>query len=348
MRNKKRRKKLYSIYSKRNFSDLTSVNASTTKSSGVGSLELPKSNIILGEMANALSVGITDKEIYAGYRGVLDLQNNVLNSVDILQEKFVLTPAQVNKINSDFLSPLSGAVVDLGLNTINANKLFYEGLIKGSDLIKLQELSSISLDTIKTQQDFLISDLKKATSLENLITNPSILSIPMAATGLDMVTRAIPTFPSSIELPTLDAVRDRYFLNTLEINKEQEKLDNILRRIDPELVEIRKGCWNTFYTKGPDYIRQASSSMRGLVDAVLRTIAPQEFPTRKDKIYHAIHYNTKKSEQLKRIVKGFLGAYDNLSAWDHKPIKNDQFVQGVFIIIEGGLISLLSETREES
>jgi len=330
-------------YSEKNLSDTASIDVPTIKSFGMSSLELPQNDIVLGEIANALSVGITDKEIFAGYRGVLDLQNTVFSSIGTLQKEFVSTLDQINKMNSDFLAPINGAIVDIGLNIINANRFLSEGLIQKSNFIKLQELSSISLDTIKIQQDFLISGLEKVTSLENLISSQSISSIPMVVTGLDMATRAIQTFPSSIKLPTLDAVRDKYFLDIYEIDDEQEELDNILKRIDPELVEIRRGCWKTFRKKEPDYIRQASSSMRGLVDTILRAIAPQDLPSRKDKIYHITRYNAKKSEQLKRIVRGFLDAYDNLSAWDHKPIKNDQFVQGVFIIIEGGLISLLSE-----
>ena len=326
------------------------INISTIKNVGAIGLEISKSSATLGEMASALSVGMPSKEIFNGYKSVLDMQNTILKSVDIIQKNFAPGMAQinevVNKVGSAF-HPITGAIVDLGLNIANANKLFEDSVIKRSNFLDLQKLSSISFDTIKEQQNSLISSLKKANNFENLITNPSISSIPMVATGLDIITRAMPTFPSSVDLPSLEAVRENYFLDESEINREHDKLDGILKRIDPELVNTRRGCWGTFNARRPDYIRQASSSMRGLVDDLLRNIAPRKFSTRKDRIYYAVDYESKKAVHLERMTKAFLETYDNLSAWDHKPTKNDEFVRGVFITIEGCLISLLSEIRKE-
>jgi len=330
----------------------------------VFNLSLPKNTIALSEMARAMSIGMPEKGIFNDYNKVLDLQNNVFNSIDILQGKTIITPNQIDKINSAFLSPISGAVVDIGLNATNINKLLNEGTIQSSDFVALQGLSNISLNVIKEQQNFLLSNLEKATNLKKFDVG-SILSTPMVATGLDMVARALPTFPSDVNLSTLDAVRDRDFLTKPELNKEQERLDNILRKIDPTLTEIRKGCWKTFYQKGPDYIRQASCSMRGLVDTLLRIIAPHDevvktdyfeksfraktekgLPTRKAKIYYVVGYDKKRGKHLQRVVKAFDEAYQNLSGWDHEPIDNDVFVRGVFMIIEGSLLALLSEIRK--
>lgn len=111
--------------------------------------------------------------------------------------------------------------------------------------------------------------------------------------------------------------------------------------------------------------------MRGLVDTLLRTIAPKSevvktdyfknspnaktekgLPTRKAKIYYAVNYDAKRAEHLERLATGLDGLaigldefHQNLSAWDHEPINNDQFVYGSFIAIEGCIIALLSETR---
>ena len=313
----------------------------------VSGLSLFKNSITLNEMASVLRAGLPNNIISEGYGGALDLQKSSFDLINNLQNKSILNSCQVGKIESDFLSPISGAIVDIGLNTINGNRLLNEGVIKKSDFAVLQNFSSISLDTIKDQQDLLLSNLGELKISGRSVIN-SAPSASMVMTGIDTMMRAIPTFPLDINSPTLDLIRDQNFLTQKEIGKQEDKLDNILKKIDPDLVEIRKGCWRTFNAKEPDYIRQASSSIRGLVDTILRTTVPQKLPSRRDKIYHAVNYEAKKSEQLKRVVDGFLGAYDNLSAWDHKPIKNDQFVQGVFIIIEGGLISLLSEIREEN
>lgn len=322
------------------------------------------SSIAVSEAAKALSVGMCSKGILNNYTVALDLQNTVSNSLDLLQKESVLTFDQVNKINSDFLAPISGAIADIGLSAVNANKLFNDGLVGKGAFETLQKLSDVSLDAIKEQQNFFISDLQKITNLGSLNTN-LISSAQMLATGLDTTTRAVPIFPSGIDLPALNAVRENSFFTEDEISKEHDKLDDILKKMDPDLVEIRQGCWKTFNAEGSDYIRQASSSMRGLVDDILRIIAPKEdvvktnyfkefseaktekgFPTRRAKIYYAVGYERKKGERLQRIVKGFLEIYDNLSSWDHKPIKKHEFVRGTFIMIEGSLIALLSEIEK--
>jgi hypothetical protein len=102
--------------------------------------------------------------------------------------------------------------------------------------------------------------------------------------------------------------------------------------------------------------------MRRFVDKLLRTLAPtkevmetglfqestelkkeRKKPTRRDRIYHIMRFNQKKMEHLKKLTEGFLVAYDNLSAWDHEPLKQDDFVSGIFTIIEGYISCLLSE-----
>lgn len=316
---------------------------------GITGLGISGGGVTLGEMANVLNIGMPNKEIFDDYRDILGAQNNILKSVNDMQEKFapVISKLKVttDKINS-ILSPITGTIVDLGLNMANASKLFEDGLIKESNFLNLQKISSISFEAIKEQQSYLIDGFKKVSAIEGLIENYPISSIQMMTAGIDTMARATPTFPLNLGLPSLETIRDNYFFSEPEIIEEQNKLDDVLEKIDPELVEIRRGCWKTFNAKRPDYIRQASSSMRGLVDELLRNIVSEKFPTRKDRIYYAVDYGSKKALHLERMTKAFLETYDNLSAWDHKPIKNDEFVRGVFITIEGHIISLLSERRK--
>jgi len=324
-----------------------------------------KNSITLNEMASILKAGMPNDIISEGYRGVMDLQKNSLDLINNLQNKSILDSYQVNKIESAFLSPVSGAIVDIGLNTISGNRLLNEDVIKESDFAVLQNLSSISLDTIKDQQDLFLSNLGDSKISGRSVIN-SAPSASMVMTGIDTMMRAIPTFPLDINSPTLDLIRDQNFLTQKEIEKQEDGLDLILGKLGSGLVETRKGCWETFYRKGPDYIRQSSSSMRGLVDTLLRIIAPKEMvketqyfkespeardmngsPTRKAKIYYAVNYDIKRTERLQRLAKGLLESYANLNAWDHEPINNDEFARGILITIEGYIISLLSEKREE-
>lgn len=338
--------------------------------------EISKAGAVLGGMASALSVAIPDRAIFNDYRSVLDTQNVIINSVDKAYKTykdFVIPTVgklelAADKINS-ILSPMSGAIVDLGLNIANASKLYEGGILKLDNFLNLQKLSSVSFDTIKEQQELLLSNLEVARgSFEHLFVDPSTPYISMMATGLDMATRAIPTFPSEIKFPMLEIIRKETFLDTEEISEAQKMLDGMLKKIGhPELIEIRRGCWETFFAKRRDHIRQASSSMRGLVDTFLREIAPKEKvvdteyfknspdaktekgqPTRKAKIYYAVNYDQKKAKHLERLTRGFDEFCQNLNAWDHEPLKNEQFVYGSFVAIECCMIQLLSEIREEN
>lgn len=189
----------------------------------------------------------------------------------------------------------------------------------------------------------------------------------MISSGLKEMLDSSSVAISCLDLPSVDLTdkrKEEIQIDDEDTGTHQEKLDRILSKINSELVGYRKGCWEAFDKRGEDYIGQSSSSMRRLVDSVLRIVAPKEevektryfqdnkeaktdkgLPTRKARIYCALSYDdkNKKSERIMKLTKGFLEAYDNLTAWDHVPIKEYDFVHGVFIVIEGCLLSLLSE-----
>ncbi len=53
-----------------------------------------------------------------------------------------------------------------------------------------------------------------------------------------------------------------------------DELDEALVRIDPHLVEIRRGAWSALASNHPDSLRQAAHSGRELIDQTLKTGAP--------------------------------------------------------------------------
>ena len=335
------------------------------KGIGVLSSEMIKGVSGLGEMASALSVGVP-MDILGGYKGIIASQNEILKSVGVFQEHHITGQmiTDMGKVNH-VLGPMAESVLDLGLGAANASKLFSDGIISKINFSEIQKISGIAIEALKENQNYFSTTFEKMGSLSNFIQDPSVLSIPMAAAGVDIMTRAMPTFPT-IELPTLDKVREVYVFDEPKVKKVHKTLDNLLKNIKSELVEMRKGCWQTFESKKSDYIRQSSSSMRGLVDTLLREIAPDEevvktdyfdkspkaktekgLPTRKARIYYAMNYDEKRAEHLERLAVGLDEFQKNLSAWDHKPLDNDQFVYGSFIAIEGFIFALLAEKREE-
>lgn len=332
--------------------------------------ELSRANLVLGDIASALSVGMPDKGAFNEYRSILDTQNTILKSADEIRRTVIVPTIKrlesaTDRINS-ILSPVSGAIVDLGLGMANASRLYEDGLLRKKSFLDLQKFSSVSFNAIKEQQGILSSSIGMVKENFKNLVFPGASSISMIATGLDVASRAIPTFPQETKFRALEFVREETLLDPEEISEAQKMLDEMLEKLGySELVEIRRGCWETFRRKNKDYIRQSSSSMRGLVDTFLRKIAPKEKvagteyfkdfeaktkdkkPTRKAKIYYIVNYDSKKALHLKRMANELDEVYQNIVAWDHEPLKNDRFVYGSFIAIEGCMIQILSEIRED-
>lgn len=317
---------------------------------------------------NELSTGLTlamdnASPFISSYQGVVSTQARVLNSSITLGESLSGGTLNINNFIGTTVGPLSGAIAGVGLATLNANKLYQVGSIGVSSFASAQKISDLCLDVVEKQQNVLFGTLNRIEGSGVLQAGiDSMVSSKIISSGVNTVLRSLPTYPTDLELPNLETVYEIGEITEKELSEHQEKLDILLLNIDPSLVEYRKACWETFKKKGKDYIGQSSSSMRRLVDDVLRILAPNEKvletdffknspvakdqkgkPTRKARVYHIVRFDEQKAEHLERLVRGFLEAYDNLPAWDHKPIQQDSFVYGVFITIEGYLISMLSE-----
>jgi len=317
----------------------------------------------INEVSKGLIVAMPSQELFNDYHNALELQKSTFHHIQNLGEKFAGSAMLVNDIASNILAPVSKAITDIGLVTGNATQLFNLGKINESTLVSAQKISDLCLDTIQNQQISTISGLQTIKDIEtfNQFARDSVSSLQMITYGLEGVMRYSPVFPSVLDLPSLETIREEISITKEELAKHQEKLDNFLKELDPELIKIRLACWRTFHAKDLDYIGQATSSMRRLVDKVLRLIASDKEvinttyfkkspkaktnngkPTRRARIYCATDYDRKQAKYLERLATGFLSAYDNLSAWDHEPDKRHDFVQGCFVTIEGSLLSLLS------
>lgn len=321
----------------------------------------------LNEISKGLSIAMPNQELFNGYSSALKLQKSTIEEFGVLNEKFKGEIGYINNVASNILAPTSATIAGIGLATANAGQLFNLGKIGESDLLSVQKLSDLCLDTILPQQELTLSSFKAIEDAGSLISRfpgDAAASLRMMTNGLDGVMRSIPAFPSTLDLPDLETIRKESFITKEELIEHQSKLDTLLQEVDVGLVEFRLGCWNTFHARGRDYIGQASSSMRRLVDKLLPLIAPDKEvidtdyfkmspmaktgrgePTRRARIYCATDYDKKRAEHLKRLATGLLSAYDNLAAWDHRPEKEHDFVYGSFITIEGYLLSLLSEFK---
>ncbi|MEK7151745.1 MAG: hypothetical protein AAB784_03490 [Patescibacteria group bacterium] len=322
----------------------------------------------INNYAAGLSFAIPSENILGSYSNIIESQRSALSSALLIGERFQLGNERVLSFVDDAILPITSVMADIGLASANATKLYGIGSINIDQLNVTQNFSALALETIQTQQSIIHTSLA---SIENSgalrVASEIAPALQVVSSGVSQMLRSLPTFPidTEIRLPDLETAREATDITEEDISEHQTKLDDLLNEIDPNLVEFRRGVWQAFNTKGRDYIGHASSSMRRLVDSLLRELAPQEKveeteffktspkakdekgrPTRRARILYAINWDQNKAEHLNRLTNGFLEAYDNLSAWDHHPLNKDGFVHGALIAIEGHLISILTVNEE--
>lgn len=322
----------------------------------------------VNDYAAGLSFALPIEGILKTYTDIVETQRNTIESALEIGGRLTLVSQNIVSIIDNAVLPLNNTITEIGLVGASASRLHSLGTIDLEQLQFSNQLSGLALDTIQEQQSILSSGIAsiEASSTPKTI-NEIAPGLQTISCGVSEMMRALPTYPigAEITLPELEVAREDTEVDESCKSEHQARLDTLLEQINPGLVEFRQGAWDSFNGKGVDYVGHASSSMRRLVDTLLREIAPPEAvtkskyfkdspkakddkgrPTRRARIMFAIKWDQNKSDRLERLSNGFLESYDHLSAWDHVPIKRDSFVHGVLITIEGYLISILSENLE--
>ena len=346
-------------------------------SSGKSTIDINLPNIennlkTMDKISKGLDLVTPNQGFLKNYNDALNLQDSIVEQAKSINEILNSGVKQMNIISSDIIAPISANIDNVGILAFNAKQSFELGKINESIFKSTQLLSDICVDTLQEQQGILFSELQEVKNAKDLgkLAIETSPALDMVSSGLTEVIHSVPLFPYTIDSPKLRTFNEKELLVETEIDSEiiecQKKLDDILLLINPELVEYRRGCWKTFNQKNEDYIGQSSSSMRRLIDKLLRIIAPKKDvtktnyfknnkeaknsegqPTRVARVYYLLNYDKDQAKRFKRLTRGFLSAYDNLPTWDHEPLKHNDFVHGVFITIEGYLLSLLSEWRKK-
>lgn len=301
------------------------------------------------------------------YNPIVDYQKETLDSFSRITETLdTVDLSGLSNIYREALTPISAAIADVGISNLDLNKFGLNNNVDYQYLNTINNLSTLALDSIEDQQEKINSLFLNVDGLKLGGINSGITSnIQNISGGLSEIFQSFETYPYNKKniLPELENSRE-INVTEEELSESQKMLDSVLDKINPKLVSFRKGAWETFNNKGEDYIGQASSSMRRLVDTLLRELAPMNKiektnffqnnkgvkddrgkPNRKAKLMYIVNWDEDKAEHLGRITKGFLEAYGNLGAWDHVPLNKDNFVHGVFIVIEGYLLSILSSNH---
>lgn len=328
------------------------------------SIDLVSQANSINDYASGLSLAIANNTDYASL--VSSQRINLASAIDLGKELNIANEEIISFVSNSVL-PLSGAIVEMGAVSANINNLLRDGVISAEQFRLSTDFLGGTLELLHDQQDIFESSLSsiQVTGLLSSVIVP-ISSVQAVSGGISEMIRSLPTFPKNIErvLPSLEKIRENKTSVKRAVSKHQELLDELLFQIDPKLVMYRGAVWASFNTKDDDYIGQSTSSMRRLVDDLLRVIAPEDRvvetkffktnpnardrnnrPTRLARIKYVVAWDDNKADHLTRLVDGFIDTYGHLPAWDHVPLNNDTFVHGAFITIEGLLISLLSEAK---
>jgi len=317
--------------------------------------------------STGLSAVFSEGRILGRYTEVMTDLNEVVTAANIsIGSEFNEMRSEFGRVIEEVAAPLSAAVAEIGIANAKTVSLFANNLVTKEVFDSTQNLSAMCLTAIGDQQETFSTALAGARGALEIANIEKVTApLQLVSEGCKRMMEVLPSVPvEELVLPSLESVRRVGKIDDDEISIHQRKLDSILETIDPALVESRRGCWECFREKKQDYIGQASSSMRRLVEQLLRLVAPDDEviesdslkdikgvigsnnrPTRKGRMLYALNFGTKKRNHLRRLVDSFIPMYDNVIAWDHVPVDTgkDQFVEGALIAIEGCLLSLLSE-----
>lgn len=329
--------------------------------------------LVLNQLSGSFGLAISDEDYLRKYGELLFSNNNLIDNCGVLAGKFDLGTKQVDNLSQEILAPLSATIANTGALAASVNQGFRLGETTKSIFDSTQSILDLNTEILKEQQNYITAELhsiKKDDQLDSFLAGVEP-STHMISSGLSQIANSAMVFtaPTLISMPSLSQINKELYSESA-IEEHQEKLDNILTSIDPSLVEFRRGCWETFRKRGKDYIGQAASSMRRLVECLIEKLAPEEnvkkteyylknedkraktdkdLPTRRAKLFYIMNYDEEGSEHLKRVASladSLLVQYDNLPALDHRPGGRYDFVNGIFIATEGLLLSLLDKWKE--
>ena len=132
-----------------------------------------------------------------------------------------------------------------------------------------------------------------------------------------------------------------------------------LEKLNPELVDIRRGVWETFNSDNPDRFRQSTHSMRELLRLVLSQAAPDHLFTPEEISEDGANGKITRTMRVKKIlgsetdsnlvkfndgvsscVNSLYGFYSDVA---HTGKRKDEWIRTAIIAGEAFIVTLLSE-----
>lgn len=136
------------------------------------------------------------------------------------------------------------------------------------------------LDISKTYSSFADNVVRALQSVEMVKPCLPSLKLEIPRINLEIGSLIYRNAVRIISIPSEEKSQGKYYYET-EINEFEEgvsfkTLPDLLGAWNSDWKRIHSGCWNAFYSKNPDKIRQACCSIRELLRDILHTLAPDE------------------------------------------------------------------------
>ncbi len=138
----------------------------------------------------------------------------------------------------------------------------------------------------------------------------------------------------------------------------QQDLDGLLLLVSPELCDMRRGAWDTYYSRGRDRLRQAAHSMRELIEQITFRLAPDSSfdekalagqpITRKMRLKNIARGSDSTAEYVNAAANLVNVHYDELAKVAHKNNKHEMSVRLMLEAAERVILLLLIEGRFQS
>lgn len=135
-----------------------------------------------------------------------------------------------------------------------------------------------------------------------------------------------------------------------------ERLDLLLAKINPQYVEMRRGCWDVLAGGGRDRLRHAGVSQRELISQILRQIIPdahlpgeaQGKPSIKARVRELLGVSVEDAEFIEAQAKACYSVYGRLNMFVHQNAKHEESLRGILRTGEGLLRFLLAKVLDDT
>lgn len=293
------------------------------------------------------------------------LKSSLANTFSVNQSLF----AEVIKTQTLAYKSISNLFSAQTLELIRSIAYIQNSLGRLSDFVSL---ASLSISKNHQNNLFAVLDKVNITSNSFAVLINSLKLFEQQKIDIILQKVEIPAFSFQSTIYSVDEycreIRPRHIDKEIEeqtqyVSKEGTRIgmsvEVYLEKLNPELVDIRRGVWDTFNSNSPDRFRQSAHSMRELLRLVLSQAAPDHVFTPEEIMRYGVDGRITRKMRMKKILgpemdsnlvkfnddlcSSINSLYDLLSAIAHTGKRKGEKIRAALIAGDALIVSLLSE-----